>query len=199
LASIYAATDDTGRKAFHRRINYFRRAKVLDDDNKLGKNTRGAFHIAQIERWFACLELTELGLSPAAAAELMTGHWHFFEPVFRDAQTSVLRGPSPDDVVLCIGGVHLMSGSWTATLGFPGVPNIQGCKLRKLPDRVMMWMWMTASDPAAARLLILNLSERLRQLHKAIGDAYAEDMATKCSASKLGAGADRGVGGKRGS
>ena len=48
-----------------------------------------------------------------------------------------MRDPGPDDVVLCVGGVHLMSARWAPKLGFPGVPSIQGCTLRKLPDRVM--------------------------------------------------------------
>jgi len=171
LAVIYAATeDDKRRKAFRARINYFQRAKVLGDDVEVGKGKQNAYSIVQIERWLACLELTELGLSPTTAGELITGHWDLFEPIFRDAQASVVRGPGSDDIVLCIGGVHLMSGSWAPKSGFPGVPSIQGCTLRKLPDRVMAWMWMTANDPAAPRLLIVNLSERLRQFHNALSN-----------------------------
>lgn len=177
---IYAATeDDIRRKAFRVRINYFQRSKILGDDVEVGKNKRKIYSIVQIERWLACLELTELGLSPATAGELIAGHWPAFEPIFRDVQASVVRDPGPDDVVLCIGGVHLMSGSWASKLGFPGVPSIQGCTLRKLPDRVMVWMWMTARDPAPPRLLIVNLSERLRQFHNALGDACTEDLAAE--------------------
>ena len=169
LAVIYAATeDDKRRKAFRARINYFQRSKVLGDDVEVGKGKQNTYSVGQIERWLACLELTELGLSPTTAGELITGHWDLFEPIFRDAQASVVRDPGPDDIVLCIGGVHLMSGSWAPKSGFPGVPSIQGCTLRKLPDRVMAWMWMTANDPAAPRLLIVNLSERLRQFHNAL-------------------------------
>jgi hypothetical protein len=180
LAVIYAATeDDIRRKAFRVRINYFQRSKILGDDVEVGKGKRKIYSIVQIERWLACLELTELGLSPTTAGELIAGHWPAFEPIFRDAQASVVRDPGPDDVVLCIGGVHLMSGSWAPKLGFPGVPSIQGCTLRKLPDRVMVWMWMTARDPAPPRLLIVNLSERLRQFHNALGDACTEDLAAE--------------------
>jgi hypothetical protein len=196
LAAIYAATeDDIRRKAFRARINFFQRAKVLG--NEAGKGQRNAYSIVQIGRWLACLELTELGLSPTTAGELIAGHWDAFEPIFRDAQASALRDPGPDDIVLCIGGVHLMSGSWAPKSGFPGVPSIQGCTLRKLPDRVMVWMWMTASDPAAPRLLIVNLSERLRQFHNALGNAHTEDLIAARTAGKIDAPADLGAGGKR--
>ena len=62
LAVIYAATEgDKRRKAFRARINYFQRAKVLDDDVEAGKRKQNAYSIVQIERWLACQELTELG------------------------------------------------------------------------------------------------------------------------------------------
>jgi hypothetical protein len=74
LAVIYAATeDDKRRKDFRARINYFQRAKVLGDDVEVGKGKQNVYSIVQLERWLACLELTELGLSPTTAGEL-PGH-----------------------------------------------------------------------------------------------------------------------------
>ena len=71
LAMIYAATeDDKRRKAFRARINYFQRAKVLGGDVEVGNGKQNAYSIVQIGRWLACLELTELGLSPTTAGEL---------------------------------------------------------------------------------------------------------------------------------
>jgi hypothetical protein len=105
LAAIYAATEvDKRRKAFRARINYFQRSKVLGDNVEVGKGKRKTYSTVQIERWLACLELTELGLSSITAGELITRHWAAFEPILRDAQASVVRDPGPDDIVLCIGG-----------------------------------------------------------------------------------------------
>lgn len=166
MAAIFdAAEDGIRQKAFRARIDYFEQAKVLGDDVEVDSSKGKTYSIVQIERLLACLELTEFGLSSTTACALITGHWPAFEPIFRDAQASVVHDPGPNDVVLCIGGIHLMSGNWAPKLGFPGVPNIQGCRLRKLSDRVTVWMWMTARDAAAPRLLIVNLSERLRQFH----------------------------------
>ena len=181
LASIYAATDDdVRRQAFRARINHFQRARVLGEAVEVGKGKRNSYSVVQIERWFACLELAELGISPTTVAELINGHWDLFEPIFRDAQGSVLRDPGPDDVALCLGGVRLMSGNWAPESGFPGVPSVQGCTLRQLPDRVAAWMRMTAS-----RLLIVNLSARLRQFHGALGHAYTEELVAERTGGKV--------------
>jgi hypothetical protein len=174
---VHAATaDDVRRQAFRARINYFQRAKVLGEGVAVGKGKKNDYSLVQIERWFACLELTELGLSPTTVGELIKTCWDLFEPIIRAAQGSVVNEPGAGDVVLCLGGVHVMSGNWAPQSGFPGVPSIQGCTLGRLPDRVMAWMRMTASDRAAPRLLIVNLSERLRQFHTALGDAYTEEL-----------------------
>jgi hypothetical protein len=186
LAPIYAATDDdVRRQAFRARINHFQRARVLGQAVEVGKGKRNSYSLVQIERWFACLELAELGISPTTVAELINGHWDLFEPIFRDAQGSVVRDPGPDDIALCLGGVHLMSGNWAPESGFPGVPSVQGCTLRQLPDRVTAWMRMAAHDRSAPRLLIVNLSERLRQFHSALGDAYTEELIAERTGGKV--------------
>ena len=159
-------------------MDNFEQAKVLGNDVDVDQGNRITYSIPQIERLLACLELTEFGLSSTTAGALITGHWAAFEPIFRDAQESVVHDPGPNDVVLCIGGIHLMSGNWAPKLGFPGVPNVQGCRLRKLSDRVMVWMWMTARDAAAPRLLIVNLSERLRQFYNAL-DHWSSSFGNK--------------------
>ena len=107
LATIHAATaDDVRRQAFRARINYFQRAKVLGAAVAVGKGTKNNYNVAQIERWLACLELTEIGLSPTTVGELVNGNWDLFEPIFRAAQSSVIYEPGPDDIVLCLGGVQ---------------------------------------------------------------------------------------------
>lgn len=72
----------------------------------------------------------------------------------------------------------------------------QGCTLRKLPDRVMVWMWMTARDAAAPRILIVNLSERLRQFHHALVSVRSQgfgnvDACLTAVRSKLDLGVNR--------
>jgi len=181
LASIYAATDDdVRRRDFRARINYFQRAKVIGEEVQVGKGTRVSYNVRQIERWFCCLELAELGVSPTTVGKLVVSLWDDkFAPIFRAAQRTTVDPPSPDDVVLLCGGVHLMSGNWSTGAGFPGVPSIDHCTVRKLPDRVVGWMRMTARDRQAPRLLIVNLSERLRQFHTALAASNKDDLITE--------------------
>ena len=73
---MYAATEDgIRRRSVPRTHELFRTGQGVGDDVKVGKGKRKTYSIAQIERWLACLELTEFGLSSIAAGELITGHW----------------------------------------------------------------------------------------------------------------------------
>jgi hypothetical protein len=178
LASIYAAADDDVRRSdFRARINYFQRAKVIGKDVQVGTGQRADYNVRQIERWCCCMELCELGVSPTTAGELVVSLWDSkLVPIFRAAQKTTNNAPSLDDIALCLGGLHLMSGKWSPGSSFPGVPSIDHCTLRRLPDRVMGWMRMTAGDREAPRLSVVNLSERLRQFHTALAAAYRDEL-----------------------
>src|SRR5262249_58737945 len=105
LAVIYAATeDDKRRKAFRVRINYFQRAKVLGDDVEVGKGKQNAYSIVQIERWLACLELTELGLSPITAGGPNTRPLGLFGPTFPGrAGVGWVRSAGGRHPLVCLG------------------------------------------------------------------------------------------------
>jgi hypothetical protein len=166
LAKTYRATDDKVRqRAFRARINSFQRLGVLGKKVRVGKGQKVTYSIEQMERWLACLELSELGISPTVAGRLVIAYWaKKFAPIFREAQRTVIREPGLDDVIMYLGGVHLMSGSWSSERDFPGVPNINHSKLRELPNHMRTWM----DDPPLSRMLITNLSARLRQFHEAL-------------------------------
>ena len=90
-------------------------------------------------------------------------------PIFKAAQPSAEVGRKPaDDVILILGGVHLMSGVWSGAKDFPGVPNVNHCLLRKLPDHIRQWM----DDAQLSRILVTNLSARLRQFHQALAEVH---------------------------
>jgi len=186
LGSIYRATDDDVRRSELRaRINYFQRAQVLGAEVRVGKGQRVEYSVGQVERWLCCFELAELGVSPTTVGKLVASLWDKkFARIIRAAQNTTDHAPGPDDIAICVGGVHLMSGNWSPGSGFPGVPSIDHCTLRQLPGRVMGWMQMTAGDRQAPRLLIVNLSERLRQFHTALADAYMDHLRPEHAAGK---------------
>ena len=123
--------------------------------------------------------LRALGVSPTVAGKLVVHFWpDKFAPIFRAAQRSVVYDPSPNDVVVYLGGTTLMSGSWSSEADFPGVRNINSCTLGKLPGHVSAWMAMEPNDPGALppRMLIVNLSARLRQFHTALAKTDSEEL-----------------------
>jgi hypothetical protein len=177
LGGLYGInSDDQRRSDFRARINLFQRANVLGV--RVGKGQRLSYSVPQIERWFCCLELAELGISPTTAARLVIDEWAQFAPIFRAAQRTVIYDPSDSDVVLLLPGVHVMSGSWAPGGGFPGVPIIRHCTVRDLPKRIAQYMQLGHDDPAGLvpRILAVNLSTRLRSLHAALAPAYMNEL-----------------------
>jgi hypothetical protein len=173
LAETYGASDHKVREtAFRARINSLQRLGVLGENVRLGKGQRVAYGIEQMERWLACLELSELGISPTVAGKLVIRYWSKkFAPIFKAAQSTTNHKPGLDDVILYLSAVHLMSGSWSSQRDFPGVPNINHCRLCELPDHMRAWM----DDPLRSRMLITNLSARLRIFHEALAKTPIKD------------------------
>ena len=181
LAKTYGASDEKLREtAFRARINSLQRLGVLGEKVRVGKGARLTYSVEQMERWLACMELCELGISPTVAGKLVIRYWSkIFEAgsvgmnaaIFKAAQGTVMQNPGLDDVILYLGGVHLMSGSWSPGPVFPGVPNVNHCTFRKLPDHVRSWM----EDAPLSRMLITNLSARLRQFHTALAESPIKD------------------------
>jgi hypothetical protein len=169
----------------------FQRVEVLGSDVKVGKGERVRYTVPQIERLFACCELVELGMSPTTAAKLVRDHWADFEPIFNAAQKTVIREPDDNDIVMLLPLVHLMSGNWAPKAGFPGAPVIAHTTLKKLPGKVLGYM----NDPAAPRVLLTNLSGRLRRFHNALADVH--DLRAGKIESKKGAAGKPGARAKR--
>ncbi len=88
--------------------------------------------------------------------------------IFKEAETAAERHPGPGDIVMHIGGVALMSDTWS-----DAVPNVNSCELRKLPNHMTLWM---TSDRLPARALVVNLSSRLRQFHEALADTHLAEI-----------------------
>ena len=91
--------------------------------------------------------------------------------VIEKAEKAAQNDPGHHDIVMQLGGVHLMTASWS-----DAVPNINSCTLVKLPDHIRLWMGMGVGDRVAARALTVNLSSRLRVLHRALADAHSAEI-----------------------
>jgi hypothetical protein len=79
----------------------------------------------------------------------------------------------------------LMSGGWSSISDFPGVPNVNHCTLGKLPDHVTAWMTRgSPNDTLPPRMLVVNLSSRLRQFHTALAKTFTEELIAELIAER---------------
>ena len=125
---------------------------------------------------FAC-ELSEIGVGPATVLGLVEGLWERrLAPIFKKAEHVAFRDrdPGPDDIVIHMDGVRLMTGAW---LKSDPVPNVNSCPLGKLPSHMEAWMRMGERDRLPARALVVNLSSRLRSFHDALRDLHLPEIA----------------------
>jgi len=140
---------------------------------------------------FAC-ELLEFGVAPATVLSLVKSVWERrLRKIFEDAEDAVLRAPGPEDVILYVGGPHLLGDALSNA-----IPNVNSCKLRKLGDHMDMWMSMTPDDPLGLppRALITNLTMRLRAFHNALAASYMEELRVEAAAlGKIGSQGRGGV------
>jgi hypothetical protein len=95
--------------------------------------------------------------------------------IFQDAEDAIEeepKGATSNDIILHLGGIRLMVDGWS-----DAVPNVNSCPLHKLPDKMKMWMSLWPDDPSGLppRVIVTNLSMRLRAFHDAFSKSYLED------------------------
>jgi hypothetical protein len=161
---------------------------ALGAQARVGRGAALRYGPTELHRLVLTLEFCELGIPPATAVGLVNQYWESkLKAICRDAERNnpAMRGGEPiklgDDIVVHLGGISLRTGLLRGEQ-FPGVPNINRCKLRELPGYIEQWMMMTPDDPVPPRALVVNLSARLRRFHAAL--AVAHDLTQPVTAPK---------------
>jgi hypothetical protein len=182
---------NAARAAFRGRVTALQKGGLLGVTPGKGKwlrYTPDHFH----RMVFAC-EMLEFGVSPSTVLSIVKARWDpRLRKIFAAAERPVLRqhDAGPDDVILHMGGVHMMADGWS-----DAVPNVNSCPLRKLPDHMALWMRTPIEHPGSApRVLVVNLSMRLRAFHTALSRFHMDELRAERDADKVEARADRGAG-----
>jgi len=163
--------------AFRSRLGALQKQGLFGARNMPGKGVALRYGPDQFWRLIFVCELFEFGIAPAVVLSLVKSLWeHRLSKIFSRAEDAVMKhqdAAGPDDVILHMGGVHLMVDGFS-----DAVPNVNSCPLSKLPDNVAMWMSIKHEDPNGLppRALITNLSMRLRAFHTALGPAYMDEL-----------------------
>ena len=160
------------RGAFRGKLGALQKQGLFGAKNMPGKGIALDYGPDQFHRLVFACELFEFGISPAMVLRLVESLWERrLRKIFSDAEDAVVKheDAGPDDVILHIGGVHLMADGW-----LDAVPNVNSCPLGKLPHNMAMWMSMTSDDPSglSPRAIATNLSMRLRAFHSAFAAAH---------------------------
>ena len=160
------------RGAFRGKLGALQKQGLFGAKNMPGKGVALDYGPDQFHRLVFACELFEFGISPAMVLRLVEVLWERrLRKIFSDAEDAVVKheDAGPDDVILHIGGVHLMVDGWSDAL-----PNINSCRLGRLPDHMAMWMSMRPDDPSGLppRAIATNLSMRLRAFHTALSAAH---------------------------
>ena len=175
-AALVRAYDipDKAVGAFRGRLGNLQKRGLLGSKNMPGRGAALRYGPDQFHRLIFACDLFEFGIGPATVLALVDALWeNRIAPIFEKAERAVERNPNPtpDDIVIHFGGVHLMTDSWS-----DAVPNVNSCTLAKLPDHMRVWMDMGVGGRLPARALIVNLSSRLRVFHKALSDTHFPEI-----------------------
>jgi len=162
--------------AFRSRLGALQKQKLFGARNMPGKGVALGYGPDQFHRLVFVCELFEFGIAPSVVLSLVKSLWERrLRKIFSDAEDAVIKheDAGPDDVILHMGGVHLMVDGWA-----DAVPNVNSCPLSELPDNMAMWMSVRPDDPSGLppRALVTNLSMRLRAFHAALAASYMDEL-----------------------
>jgi hypothetical protein len=172
--------------AFRSRLGALQKAGLFGAENRPGKGVALRYGPDQFHRLVFACELLEFGISPSVVLSLVKSLWEpRLRDIFMDAEDAVMKcqdAAGADDVVLHLGGAHLMVDGFS-----DAVPNVNSCPLSKLPDNMLMWMSVRPDDPSGLppRALVTNLSMRLRAFHTALGISYMDELRVERAGSKI--------------
>ena len=163
--------------AFRGKLGNLQKQGLFGAKNMPGRGKALRYRPDQFHRLIFACELFEFGVGPATVLALVELLWESrLSQIFKKAEDAVERhrDPGPDDIVMHMGGVRLMTDTWS-----DAVPNVNYCTLQKLNDHMQVWMWMGVDDRLPSRALVVNLSSRLRQFHAAFRDLHMQHMPEK--------------------
>jgi hypothetical protein len=168
--------------AFRGRLGALQKQGLFGAKNMPGKGRALRYTPDMLHRIVFAIELAEFGIGPATVLSLVRLVWERrLRKIFEDAEDAKQHGPGPNDVIMYMGGVHLLGDALSNA-----VPNVNSCQLGKLRDHMDMWMSMTPDDPLGLppRALVTNLTMRLRQFHNALAASYMNELKIEQSSGR---------------
>jgi hypothetical protein len=187
LAAAHNVPDTVRQAGFRSMLSNLQKLGALGAQARVGRGAALKYTPTELHRLVLTLEFCELGIPPATAVSLVNTYFEAkLTAIIDKAERGVVHEEPPgNDVIIHLGGVSLRTGSLRGER-FPGVPNINHCKLSELPRYITQWMAMTPNDRVPPRALVVNLSARLRTFHSALADANMDELLAERRATLSG-------------
>jgi hypothetical protein len=182
LAVACDIPEATRSGSFRSALANLQKLGALGEAARVGRGSPLRYGPDEMHRLVFAVELVELGIPPATAVALIEAFWvSKIRAIFTAAERTARRGePGDDDVVVYLSGVSLRTGAWSSSKGgaFPGVPNINRCNLGDLPKHMHQVM-LDDTESLPPRAIVVNLSNRLRTIHRAIAMAHTAELSAE--------------------
>jgi hypothetical protein len=177
LANAHGISDAIRQAGFRSMLSNLQKLGALGAQARVGRGTALKYGPTELHRLVLTLEFCELGIPPATAVALVDTYWkQKLKDIIAAAERTVMHEEPPDnDVIIHLGGISLRTGPLKGER-FPGVPNINRCRLSELPRYIKFWMAMTPDDQVPPRALVMNLSARLRSFHRALAASHMDEL-----------------------
>ena len=150
-----------------------RKLGILGKKGRIGRGAPLTYTPTELHRLLCGLELTEAGIPPLTTVALIEALWPKLWPIFMEATRPLPyppeQQPGPgEDIFLFLDGLALRTGAWSApkSAKFPGVRKIDSCRRRELMEKLAQ---------VTARVIVINLTERLKRFHDAFRAEYLKD------------------------
>ena len=98
--------------AFRGKLGNLQKQGLFGPKNMPGRGKALRYGPDQIHRLVFACELSELGCAPSVVVGLVDSLWERrIQSIFAKAEDAAERDPGPNDVVMLMGGVRLMTGT----------------------------------------------------------------------------------------
>jgi hypothetical protein len=168
-ATYRIAAKDSGR--FRGRWTALQRGGLFGPELKPGKGRHLRYNPDMLHRLIFALELAAANVTPAVQLGLVRDRWEArLTGIFRAAEDAAEREPGDADIILIIGGMNFMAGSWS---GEATAASISHCRLGNLAARLIPALRPYGpADKLLPRALAINLTARLRTFHACLVEAH---------------------------
>src|SRR5215471_12159483 len=109
---------EAARASFRARLGHLQKAGLFGPEKQPGRGKTLIYDPDMVHRLLFACELAEFGVTPAEVLDLVGKAWNRrIRKIFDKAEWTLTHcEPGPDDVIMHMGGVHMLADGWAHTV-----------------------------------------------------------------------------------